>query len=787
MFLKNLRFALRNLWRDKFYTLINGIGLTVGMTITLLIFLWVNDELTFDQFHTKKDRIYRVLTEWSFGGERELTETTPAPLGIDAKEQISEIETFVRMGQVWDPIFKYGDQLYNIDHAYLVDKGFFELFDFPFHSGSKQTAFNQPNNAIISVDLAKRIYGTTDVIGQPILVPDKMELVISGVIENTPSNSHLQLDLLFPFEENMDQFFGEGATHWGSYNFNSYALLRPGIDKQLVDKKLSDLIPEREGISEEDRAIFKLQPLTDIHLNSNIEYSDVPQGDTGTIRLISIIGILILLIACINYINLTTARATHRAKSTSVRKIVGASRRSLIAQYLSESTILTTIAAFFAVFIAQSSLGLFEELSGKHFSINQLLSIETLIILLGVVVITSILTGIQPAIQLSAFSPLEAIKGDTAITSASGTSFRKLLVIGQFTCSGALIICTLVVLVQINFVRKTKLGYERNHIFSFYVPDADPLIMKTELLNQVGISEVALGSNSIVSLGSQFGGFDYEGKLPDTKTKTWAMNAGENFSDFFDLEIQQGRWFLPGNHDSTSFILNESAVAKFGLDNPIGKWMDYNGVKGTIVGVIKDFHFQSLHRPIEQLVFSQRPSRLFRIYVKTKGGQAATAIASAEKVFKKYEPNALFDYRFLDESYNNLYKTEIRSGNLLACFAGLAILLSCLGIFGLAAYTAERRQKEISVRKVLGATISNIVILLAKDIIKLVLIALLIAVPIAWYFMQEWLQNFAYHIDMPWWVFGLTMILAVTIATTTVGFQAVKAALTNPIKSLKQE
>ena len=399
-----------------------------------------------------------------------------------------------------------------------------------------------------------------------------------------------------------------------------------------------------------------------------------------------------------------------------------------------------------------------------------------------------LLSGIQPAIQLSAFKPLEALRGSGFSNVEGREGLRKILVVGQFICSGALIICTLIMLKQLNFVKSEKLGYEREHIFSFYCPEADLSLVKSELQKAPSIRAVTASNNSIVNINSRFGGINYEGKEADHDPYIVPLNVDETFPDFFNLRLTDGRWFRPGNRDTASFILNETAVAKLGIEQPVvGKWMKFNGVKGSIVGVVKDFHFRSLHQEIEQLIVFQRPEWIRRVYVKTTGEQAATAIAAAEKVFVEHEPDALFDYQFLDEAYDNLYKTEVRSGRLLSWFSALVIFISCLGILGLAAYAAERRRKEIGIRKVLGASLGGIITLLSKDFIKLVLVALVIATPIAWYFMNDWLSNFAYRINMPWYIFGLAGLGAIAIAFLTVSLQSLKAAWANPIESLRNE
>ncbi|HFA47806.1 MAG TPA: FtsX-like permease family protein [Bacteroidetes bacterium] len=787
MFTNHFKVALRSLLRDQFYTLLNGIGLAIGMAAALLIFLWVSDELSFDNFHKKGGRIYRITASWTFGGKEEAIATTPSPLADAVREKVPEVEKYVRLMDLWGTVLKYDGRRFGAENGYLADAEFFEIFDFPFLHGSPENALSKPNNVVLTASKAKQIFGTTDVVGQPLQLAGKMELTVSAVLQDVPSNSHLQFDLLIPFRENIKKFEGDGALRWGALNYDAYALLRPGVDYQALGEKLSALPPVKEGQS--NRFSFALQPLPEVYLDSGwLEYSSVPRGNPGNIRLVGIIGLLILLIACVNYVNLTTARSAHRARATGVRKVVGASRGQLFSQYLMEAAMLVGLASVLAIAIANMSLGMFEQLSGKHFADGQLFTQQTLLIVLGTALTAVLVSGIQPALQLSSFKPLEALRGSGFSGTAGKGGLRKVLVTSQFACSGVLIIGTLIMLAQMDFVKKQKLGYDRKQVFTFTCTDSKPMQLKTELLGQPGILEVAASGQSIVDISNRNSGFDYEGKDPNADPYLWTINVDGDFPGFFGLELKEGRWFRPGTIDSASFIINERAVEALGLtDGAVGKWMDFNGVKGTIVGVAKDFHFRSYHHKIEQLIFVQNPKWMWRVNVKTTGGKAAEAIAAAEKIFRKHEPNAIFEYEFLDEAYDQLYKTENRTSNLFLLFAGLAVFISCLGVFGLAAYTAERRTKEIGIRKVLGASVANLVSLLSKDFLKLVALALVIASPIAWYFMENWLENFAFHIEIGWQVFAVAGIIAVGIALLTVSFQSIKVAVANPAESLRSE
>ncbi|MEL6923079.1 MAG: ABC transporter permease, partial [Bacteroidota bacterium] len=781
MLFNNLKYATRSLWRDKFYSGLNGLGLAVGIAISLLIFLWVNDELSFDRFHQEADRTYRVLTEWSFGGNREMIATTPIPLSVAAREQLTEVEDITWTGELWDEVIQYSDQSFTVADGLIADSRFFELFDFDFLHGSKATALATPNSMVLSSAMAQRIFGQTDVIGQPLRLVDRAEYIVSAVLDDLPGNSSIQMSCVIPYVEGSQTFKNYiQADQWGQMSYHTYVRLRPNIAPAAMKEKLTALHPtpnDDYGMS------YQLQPLTDIHLDRSGLLSGSASGynKMSVIRIMSIIGILILLIACINYVNLTTARSVHRARAAGVRKIIGAGRWQLFTQHFAEAAILVLLAALVGAALANLSLGIFETLSGKAFTTAQLFTPTTLLILLGTVVVTLLLSGIHPAIQLSKFKPLEAIRG-TKFSVRSGQNYlRRGLVTGQFVCSGALIICTLVMLQQLRYVQEKNLGYEREHIFNFFCSEASPLLMKQQLAGQPGVVEVTASDNSIVNLNSRYGGFDYEGKPEEADPYLVPLMVDEQFPEFFGLQLNEGRWFRPGNADTTSFILNEAAVAELGFEEPLGKWMNFSGQKGTVVGVVKDFHFRSLHEKIQQLVLYQSPHRMWRVYVKTTGAQAATAIASAKAVFEKLEPGSVFHYEFLEEAYDELYKTEVRSIQLLTVFSLIAVLISCLGILGLAAYAAERRQKEIGIRKVLGASFAQLVSLLSREFLGLVLLAIIVAAPISWYFMEDWLSGFAYRIDMPVGVYLLAGGIALLIAFLTVSLQSFKAVLRNPV------
>lgn len=788
MLLKNIKLATRNLLRDKFYTLINISGLTIGMAAALLLFIWVNNEYSYDNFHKNDDRLYRINADMFFGGERSEGPNTALPLAEAAKEKIPEIQHISTDWAGWDVVFKVDNYLLESEYTHFVYPSYLEMFDFSFIAGDSKTALDNPNSIVLTERLANQLYGDTDVIGKTLEISDKITLAVTGIIKDFPKNSHLKIEALVPIEKNIEQLLNEGSRRWGSNNFKTYASLRPNAKKEAIEKKLTALLPIREDKPEVERTQLKLQLVKDIYLGSSeINVSSASVGDMKTIRLIGFIGLLILLIACINYINLTTARAAHRAKSIGVQKIIGASRWQLFRQHFIEAICVVVIAGVLSVALADLSLPAFENLVGNELSIKTVLSWQTFPVLILTIIGSILLSGIQPALQLTAFKPIEALKGSQFNGSEGKVGLRKVLVISQFTCSAALVVCTLIMMQQMDFIKNSKLGYEKEHIFSFWQDRTKASFIKAELAQANGVEAIAQSNRDIADVNSQYGGFSYEGMPEGLSPSIYNIVGDSNFKDFFQLEIKDGNWFRPEGNDTKSLIINEAAAKAMQMENPVGKWVDFWGRRGTIIGVIKDFHFRSLHHNIEPLIFEQNKDWYFNSYVKTTGAKAAEAIAAAEKVYKKHHPNSVFKYKFIDETFDRLYKKESQMSQLFSVFALLTIFISCLGIFGLATYTAERRGKEIGIRKILGASVVSIINLLSIDFLKLVFLSLIIAIPIAWYFMDNWLKDFAFSINISWGVFVLTALLTIVIAYLTIGFQSLRAALMNPAKTLKTE
>jgi putative ABC transport system permease protein len=795
----HLSFAFRALRRDRIYTGLNILGLATGLAAALLVLLWVQDELTFDRFHRQGKNITRVLSNWSFGGNREWTEVTPARLAPAAKAELPEVQEAVRVWQFGARTFQIGATLLEADDAMIVDDAFFDLFDFPILRSDGSAPLQTPNGILLTETLARQFFADADPLGKTVRFDNKLDFTVTGIIKDPPSNSSIQFSCLMPWEPVADQLVRdpEQAFHWGMMSYTTWFLLRPEADRPELAHKLAALATRHQNKLDKSEYWYALQPLHQVYLDSGmLRWWSGGEGDRKTIAIFGLIGLLILAIACINYINLSTARASMRAKEVGVRKTVGAGRGELFAQFMAESGLLILAATGLAVVLAQTALPLFNELSGKNLQSEQFFQPAVLRVIAGAALLALLLAGIYPALLLTRFNPVAVLKGQFFHIGKSGKNtgamLRKTLVTGQFVFSLALIIGALVIARQMAFLREAKLGYERENIFAVYFFDKQAAtdVIKRALQGKPGVAAVTISDNNLVELGSQNGGMQWEGKPAEKEMPIWQLGVDTDLPDFFGLELLEGRWFRPelNGWDTTSFIFNETAIREMGLTgDAAGKWVKFNGTTGVIAGVVKDFHFRSLRDAIEPLILYQSPEWTDVFYVKTRPGQTEEAIASARAVYEQHNPDKIFKYAFLDETYDKLYKTETRAGTLFNLFAGLAVLISGLGLLGLATFAAQHRTKEIGIRKVLGASVMSVVGLLTKDFLTLVLASFLIASPLAWWAMNHWLEDFAYRIDMPWWVFALAGSVAVLLAFLTVGFQGLRAALANPVKSLRSE
>ncbi len=790
MLRNHFKIAWRGLLTSKAYSALNIGGLAVALGIGMLLLWWVKDELNFDRFHTKSDLIYRVNGGYESEGATQLVPGIPAPVAVFSKRQVPGVVEAARVvGYRNFSPFKAADKTLVEDNSVNVDPAFFALFDFQWVKGNPKQPFPDLYSVVLTESTARRYFGTAEPMGKLIYsVPKKKAFVVSGIVRDAPDNSTLDYGMFMTFESffkdiSEERNWGALQSGWGDWMATTYLQVHPQANPAQIAGSITSLHHQH---NQGDEAIFyRLQALTDIH-----RYN--PDGSPAAmqeVRMMGLVALILLSIGCINYVNLATARANQRAKEVSVRKVVGAGRRHLIGQFLAESLLIFGLALLLALALIYSLEPVYRELTGKTQSFS-LLNPQVWLVLTGALLFTLAVAGIYPALVLSSFEPLNVLRGKAATTGRAGL-FRKALVVSQFTLSTALIAGTLVIGQQLRFIRDRNLGYDRENVFSFWLTEALAThfaTLKSELMQQPGVLTVAASDANLLQNGNTTGDVDWDGKSEKNPFVIHPLRVDQDFIQTFKLTLVAGDPFTGSKADSTHFILNETAVKSAGIRHPIGKRFKLHETEGIISGVVKDFHFASMHANIEPTLFIHEPHRnLYRIYIKTTGREAPKALAATERIWKRHSPDYPFQYSFMDDDYNRMYQSEQRTGQLFNFFAGIAILISCLGLFGLVTFTAGQRTKEIGIRKVLGASVAGIVALLSNDFLKLVFIAIVIATPLAWYAMHRWLQDFAYKITIEWWVFALAGVLAVGIAFLTVSFQSIKAALMNPVNALKSD
>lgn len=780
-----IKTAWRNLLKNKFYSVINIAGLTLGLAIGILILLWVQDELSFDTFHRNAKNIYRLDIQGGTGTTKQIFDFGVAPIAQLAKQELPDVTGATRFTyDVNFSMYKYQDKVFGDERVIFSDPTLFSMFDFPLIEGNNSKPFPDDNTVVITKTTAHKFFGDADPIGKVIIADDKQNFTVSGVINDMPKNSDFQLDMILPMSYHFKAMLAQGQdmnNNFGTLNYPAFLQLKPGASIKDIEAKILKIhLKHSPGDTD---ASYLLQPLTKMHLYN----ADLSDKGIGTVRIFIAIAILILVIACINYVNLSTARSMLRSKEISMRKIVGAAKFHLFLQFIIETALLFVIAAVLAIVVAYILMPVFNNISGKQM-VFDLADYHIWLVILCTIGGTLTASSIYPALLLSSFEPLKALKGKIS-TGIGDVMFRKILVVAQFSFSIILIIGTIVITSQLRYIHAKDLGYNKEHVFSFWMRDAAPHYeaVKAELLKQPGIGGVTRSNQNIVRFGGFTGSADWDGKDPKENLIMHEISVDKDFISFFKMKMLDGTSFTGAPIDTAHFILNETAIKETGIKDPVGKRFSMHGVKGTIMGVVKDFHYASMREKITPAVFYYHPQYFRTIYIKTTGKDAAQAVAAAGRQFKQYNGQYPFGYAFLDEIFNNLYKGEQREATLFDYFSGITIFISCLGLLGLAAYTAQVRTREIGVRKVLGATVSGITVMLSMDFLKLVFIAIVIATPVAWYAMNKWLQDFAYRINIQWWVFAVAGILAILIAFATISFQAVKAALMNPVKSLRSE
>jgi putative ABC transport system permease protein len=798
--LKNyFKIGFRNLFRNKIFSCINIFGLAVGMACSLLIFLFVKDELSYDKFNKDAGNIYRVVKDFvNEDGSRVPDATTPPALAIAMQKEIPEVTCATRMftnpdwGQNF--LFKYNNKKFNEQKIFFVDSNFFNVFTFSFIKGNAQNVFKDVNSIVITESVAKKYFGNENPIGKTLQADQFLGgLAVSGVIKDIPFNAHFDFDFAIP----LNKLGGDKDIDWGWYEFYTYAKVKPHTNIATFTKKIQAIYQRNDSAG---KNIYYTQPLTSIHLTSNLKSEIESNGNKLYIYIFSIIAIFIILIAAINYVNLATAKASVRAKEIGIRKVTGASRVSLINQFLIESVITCLVASLLAIIIAQLLLPAVNTITQKQLTfINNPLILGYIF---GAALFIGLVAGLFPAIYLSSFKAVAVLKG--LKSNHEGTlSLRKILVVAQFTISIVLIIGALVIAQQVHFMQSTKLGLDKDQVVivknEATLPDADKDAFRNAALEINGVKKIALSDGV---LGGQNWTMDLHSQGSQNSQLVNFLSVSDDFLDVLGIQLKEGRSFSakfptdvminlrdnPSNKMIGGIILNETAVKELGVQEPVvGKNILWGQNYLRVIGVVTDFHFTSFHNKIKPFAFLDNPQRWGNFTIKLSTDNIKVTLAELQNTWNKFSPERPFEYIFLDDTYAKLYQSEIHFEQIFTSLVILGIIIACLGLFGLATFAAQQRIKEIGIRKVLGASVNEIVSLLSKDFLKLVFIALFIAIPIAWIFMNKWLQNYAYRIQIGWWIFLIAGMLAVFIAFITISFQAIKAAVANPVKSLRTE
>ena len=784
--------AWRNLMKSKVFSFINILGLTIGITVCMMIYLFIMNEFSVDNFHEQGDNIYRVMRGIKRDGQPANVAYLSGPyapaLLNDFKGQITKA---VRVNQNND-LVTVGNQSFNEKKVLDVDSDFFSLFTFPLIKGNPATVLKEPGSVVLTETTAKKYFGSVNnAMGKVVKMDKDLQLKVTGIAKDVPSNSHLEFDLVLPLENYKDAGWMKTWINNGVY---TYVLLDPHTTQAQVEKQLPQFMEKYMGSDMRKYGFnftLALTPLKDTYFDSTA-LDNVKHGDKTVVYVFLSIAILILLIACINFMNLSTIRAAERSKEVGLRKVLGALRNNLIWQFIGESVLLTTISCLLSVGLLLLPMPWYNQLLGYSLTVSWNTWLIYLF-LVAVIIIVGFLAGSYPAFFLSAFSPIQALKGKLRI-GKSGSFFRQTLVVIQFSISVFLIVGVIIITKQMNYVKTKQLGYNQEQTVMVPIDNNDIYnnmnAFKTDLQNNRNVQSVSLMSGAP-------GGF-FDGHMFDVEGHSEKWNARTEFADFeyvktMGLKIIAGRDFSPQFVTDTTdaVLINKTAATKLGWtpEQAVGKWIQNtvrDNAKRRIIGVVDDFNFLSLKENMDALVISPAMDRRV-ILVKLKPGNIQASVEAIKTEYNKVAASYPFEYDFLDKQFNNIYQKDLRQQSILTVFAALAIFVACLGLFGLASFTATKRIKEISVRKVLGSSVQGIVVLLSKDLLKPVLIATCIAIPIGYYAMDKWLQSFAYKTDLSWWVFGLAALITIAIALFTISFKAVKAALTSPAKSLRSE
>ncbi|MCB8999656.1 MAG: ABC transporter permease [Bacteroidales bacterium] len=782
--------AFRNISRQKLYSFINIFGLAVSLMAVIFIFLWVYDELSFDRFHENADRLYRVEEDQMYDNGAYHVNVTPWVSGPVWQERIPEIEMSCRVKSTGSLLVRYRDKVFYEDDVVAADSGFFRMFSFPLIRGTANEVLSGPDKIVISDEMAGKYFGNEDPVGKMLSINNKDVFEVSGIFKKAPSNSSLQMSMIVPFDYMKKSNWYSDS--WGTNSISTYVLLGKDVNPAPVDKKLTDIVKE---FNEDTVTEFLLAPLTGIHLYSWFGYSQKQRG-IESVYIFAIVAFFVLIIACINFMNLTTAYSATRSKEIGLRKVTGARRNELILQFLSESMVLTVVSVVIALILVLMLLPVFNSISGKTLLNSDLLNPVIISGIIAITLITGLLSGLYPALVLSSFKPVKILRGDLGLKDKKGI-FRKTTVILQFSLTILLIIGTVVIYKQMIHMQNMKLGFEKENLF--YIPVRGEMresynAIKEELKKNPVVLDVSASSELPHIIGSNSSSASWPGKNPDVETLISLAGVDYDFVNTMGIEMKSGRVFsheygTDATVDTTgSFLINEQMEKVMGGKNVVGMNLKFIGISGTVIGVMKDFHFQSARSSIEPLAIMKAPLEFFNcIIVRLRAGNLSEEMKTVEKSWDSVMPGFPFDYSFVDQDFDKMYKTEERMGRLMQYFAIISIIIASVGLFGLAGFTAIQKTKEIGVRKVMGASVSSIILLFSGETVWLMLISAIIACPLSWWMLHKWLQSFAYKTSLDYWIFFAAALLSLAIALLSIAYQAFKAANANPAEILKYE
>jgi len=787
--LKNyIKITFRNLWKTRGYSFLNIFGLAIGIMVASLIFLWVEDEVNYDDHFENKPYIHMVKSLQTYEGHTYVFSSNPGPLAPGLKEDFPEIEHVARSNWETKALFDLGEKTI-FENGRFVDEEYLHIFSVDFIAGVAEQSLSKPEQVVISESMAMRFFNRTNVVGETIRVDAENQLTISGVFADLPDNVSVSFDWLRPYQVYFSQ--NSWLEHWGANALQTYVQIKPNTDLAALNEKIYDFIQKKSG-NDGFTSKLRLYPMERWHLYQVFDKdANEIEGSIKYVRLFSIVAWIVLIIACINFMNLATARSQKRAKEIGVKKVVGAGRWGLVRQFISESILLAFLAGILAIALATLALPYFNSLVDKELGLGLDLP-QHLLFLGGIILVSGLIAGSYPAFYLSSFDPVGVLKG-LAVRSGGANFVRRGLVVVQFAASITLVVCSMLIYMQIQHAKSKDIGYDRNGLITTTVypkVSAHYEAIKHELTQQGLVEKVGQSTSSILGLGSNTSDYFWEGKDPNVDILITVDDANGEYFETIGLKMLAGRTFKQDiQADSGNVIINKALATIMGItDNPIGKTISRSWGDFTIIGMVDDFMTTDVFWADEPVVFSPllNAGRVLSMRIPANTDLAG-ALPRIEAIFKKFNPEYPFEYRFIDEQFDHMFRTEALVGELSRIFSIMAILISCLGLFGLAAYTAERRTKEIGIRKVLGASVLGLTNMLTKEFVLLVGVACLIAFPLSYWMMENWLDNYSYRIEISWWVFGAAGVLAMVIALITVSTQAIRAAVSNPVYALRDE